>query len=325
MITKRAYLTEKGNFTIKEVDLKPKADEILIKVAICGLCNWELNFWKSNGGIYSEYPALLGHEWSGLVVEVGENVTKFKVGDKVTSYEYGGFGEYNVAKENMCYKIAPEIKYENAMGEPLKCISTVITGATPRVGDTGVILGCGAMGQWCIQTLSGSSLSHLIAVDIDDKKLELAKKHGATHTINSKNENAYEKVSEITGGRMADFIIEGTGVPEVLGTAAHYLRNQGRLILMSSHERCAKEFDFSPIFLKGITLVGAAPALSPDPEEDLRRGTVLINNGVINNDLLISHRFDLKDINTAFATLENKPADYIKGIVICNKDMLSLR
>ena len=83
MLTKRAYLTEKGNFTIQEVDLKPKADEILIKVAICGLCNWELNFWKSNGGMYSEYPALLGHEWSGEVVEVGEAVTRFKVGDKV--------------------------------------------------------------------------------------------------------------------------------------------------------------------------------------------------------------------------------------------------
>jgi len=322
MLTKRAYLVEKGKFEIQEVELKPKSDEILIKVAICGLCNWELNFWKSNGGMYSEYPALLGHEWSGEVIEVGSDVTKFKVGDKVTSYEYGGFGEYNVAKECMCYKVNPEVKYENAMGEPIKCISTVLTAAAPRVGDTGVILGCGAMGQWCIQSLAGGSLSNLIAIDIDDKKLEIAKKHGATHVINSRTEDAYAKVAEITGGAMADFIIEGTGVPEVLNTAAEYLREKGRLILMSSHERCAKEFNFSPIFLKGITLYGASPALSLDPEDDLKRGTVLINSGKINNDLLVSHRFDLKDINTAFATLENKPADYIKGIVVCNADML---
>jgi len=322
MITKRAYLTEKGNFTIQEIDLKPKADEILIKVAICGLCNWELNFWKSNGGMYSEYPALLGHEWSGEVIEVGEAVTKFKVGDKVTSYEYGGFGEYNVAKECMCYKVNPEVKYENAMGEPIKCISTVLTAAAPRVGDTGVILGCGAMGQWCIQSLAGGSLSNLIAVDIDDKKLEIAKKHGATHVINSKNEDPYAKVAEITGGTMADFIIEGTGVPEVLNTAADYLRDKGRIVLMSSHERSAKEFNFSPIFLKGITLYGASPSLSLDPEDDLKRGTVLINSGKINNDLLISHRFDLEDINKAFDTLDHKPADYIKGIVVCNPDMI---
>jgi threonine dehydrogenase-like Zn-dependent dehydrogenase len=322
VIAKRAYLTEKGKFTIKEVDLKPKADEVLIKVALCGLCNWELNFWKSNGGMYSEYPALLGHEWSGIVVEVGENVTKLEIGDKVTSYEYGGFGEYNVAKENMCYKVDSNVKYENAMGEPIKCISTVLTGAAPKVGDCGVIVGCGAMGQWCIQCLGNSFLSHLIAIDIDDKKLEIAKKHGATHIINSAKENAVEKIREITNGLMADFVIEGTGVPEVLNGCSDYLKSKGRLVLMSSHERSTKEFNFTPIFGKGISLIGASPDLSADAEDDLRRGTTLINNGIINNDLLISHRFTLNDINVAFSTLENKPKDYIKGVVVCNEDLI---
>jgi len=322
MLTKRAYLTEKGNFTIKEIDLHPEADEVLVKVALCGLCNWELNFWKSNGGMYSEYPALLGHEWSGVVIETGENVTKFKPGDKITAFDFGGFGEYNVAKESMCCKIEPDVKYENAMGEPIKCISTVLTAASPRVGDTGVILGCGAMGQWCIQTLGRSSLSHLIAVDIDDKKLEIAKKHGATHTINSKNEDAAKRISEITGGCMADFVIEGTGVPEVLEQGAEFLRTQGRLILMSSHERSAKEFNLTPIFMKGITLIGAGPARSDNADEDLKRACAFINKGIIDNQLLISHKYELSEINEAFAALENKPSDYIKGIVVCNKDML---
>lgn len=322
MIAKRAYLTEKGNFTIKEVDLKPKADEVLVKVAVCGLCNWELNFWKSNGGMYSQYPALLGHEWSGIVIETGADVTRFKVGDKITSYEYGGFGEYNIAKEDMCYKVNSNVKCENAMGEPIKCISTVLTGAAPRVGDCGVIIGCGAMGQWCIQCLGGGFLSHLIAIDIDDKKLEIAKKHGATHTINSAKENAVEKIKEITGGLMADFAIEGTGVPEVLNGCADYLKSRGRLVLMSSHERSTKEFNLTPIFAKGISLIGASPDLSADAEDDLRRASMLINNGIINNDALISHRFPLNDINTAFKTLENKPKDYIKGIVVCNEDLL---
>ena len=322
MLAKRAYLTEKGKFTIKQVDLQPKADEVLVKVAICGLCNWELNFWKSNGGMYSEYPALLGHEWSGEVVEVGNEVKNLKIGDKVTSYEYGGFGEYNVAKECMCNKINSEIKYENAMGEPIKCIATVLSGAAPKAGDIGVIVGCGAMGQWCIQSLKGGYLSQLIAIDIDDKKLEIAKTHGATHTINSSKEDAVKRVEEITGGLMADFVIEGTGVPEVLNTCADYLKNRGKLVLMSSYERAAKEFDFFKIFIKGISLIGASPNLSVNEDDDLRRGAVLINNGTINNDLLVSHRFSLDDINMAFEILENKPKDYIKGVVVCNGDML---
>ncbi len=322
MITKRAYLTEKRKFTIKEVDLKPEADEVLVKVAVCGLCNWELNFWQSNGGMYSEFPAKLGHEWSGEVIEVGENVTRFKPGDKITSYEFGGFGKYNVAKESMCYKVNPEVKYINAMGEPIKCIATTLAGAAPKVGDTGVIVGCGAMGQWCIQSLAGNSLSQLIAIDIDDKKLELAKMHGATHTINSKTENAEERIKEITGGVMADFVIEGTGVEQVLSTCTCYLKDRGRLIIMSSHEKPVKEFDFSPVFGRGLSIIGTSPSFSVDPEEDLRRAAMLINNGAINNEALISHKFDLEDINKAFDTLENKPAGYIKGIIVCNKDMI---
>lgn len=322
MLTKRAYLIKKGEFEIREIDLNPKSDEVLIKVAICGLCNWELNFWHGGEGMFSEYPAVLGHEWSGEIVKVGCDVKSLKVGDRVTACDFGGFGEYNVVKESACQKIADGVKYENAMGEPIKCISTVLTGINPKFGDIGVVLGCGAMGLWCTQCISGGFLSQVIAIDIDDKKLELAKKCGATHTINSLKENAVEKIKEITGGCMADFVIEGTGVPGVLNQASGYLKDKGRIIIMSSHERAVNEFNFSPIFYGGISIIGAGPNLSSDPDEDLRRGVSLINNGTINNDLIISHRFPLDNINEAFKSLDHKPKDYIKGIVVCNPDML---
>ena len=256
------------------------------------------------------------------MVEVGSDVTTLQVGDKVTSFAFGGFGQYNVAKATMCNRINPEIAYENAMGEPIKCIATVLSGATPQAGETGVIVGCGAMGQWCIQSLKDYGLSRIIAVDIDDRKLEIATRHGATHIINSAKENAAKQVAEITDGKLADFVIEGTGVPEVLDTCADYLKNRGRLVLMSSYERPAKSFDFYKIFIKGIHLIGASPNLSENEEEDLKRGAELINNGTIHNDWLISHRFPLEDINRAFKMLENKPKEYIKGVVVCNEDML---
>ena len=102
MLSRRAYLKTPGNFVIEERELIPNDDQVLVKIKICGLCNWELNFWKGNGpedGLYRTYPYVLGHEWSGQVVEVGKNVTKFKAGDKVTilpGVEYGGFSEYAI-------------------------------------------------------------------------------------------------------------------------------------------------------------------------------------------------------------------------------------
>ena len=79
-------------------------DEVLVKIKLCGLCNWEQNFWVGTGGpdsFYNSYKGVLGHEWAGTVEEVGANVTSLKKGDKVTylpGSEYGGFSEYSVFK-----------------------------------------------------------------------------------------------------------------------------------------------------------------------------------------------------------------------------------
>ncbi|MBQ7960335.1 MAG: zinc-binding dehydrogenase [Clostridia bacterium] len=321
MIGKRAYLVKERKFEIVEENIVPQKGQVLVKVEVCGLCNWELNFWKGTGDYYTNYPQVIGHEWAGTVVELGEGVTNYKVGDKVTVLPgdtFEGFAEYVAVNENECYKLSADAIFENSMGEPLKCISTVISAATPRIGDYGVVLGCGAMGLWCVQALCGNLLAGLIAIDIDDKKLELAKKFGATHTINSKTENAVERVMEITNGRMADFLIEGTGLESLLSSSADYLKLQGRLVVMSSYEDICKEFDFRTIFYRGIDVKCAHPTHSDSPLNDMTRAVALINNNVFRNEEIITHRFKLEEINEAFEILENKPKGYIKGVVVMN-------
>ncbi len=319
MLSKRAYLVKERKFEIIEENISPKKGQVLVKVELCGLCNWELNFWKGTGDYYTNYPQVIGHEWAGTVVELGEGVADLKVGDKVTVLPgdtFEGFAEYTAVNENECYKLNDNAKFINSMGEPLKCIATVISAANPQLGDYGVVIGCGAMGLWCTQALGRNLLAGLIAIDIDDKKLELAKKFGATHTINSRTENAAERIAEITNGHMADFVIEGTGVEAVLEGSFEYIRNAGRLVVMSSHERSMGEFDLRPALARGITIASGHPTHSQNPREDMRRAISLVNNNVFRNEELISHRFKLEDINEAFETLENKPKDYIKGIVV---------
>lgn len=317
MKTRSAILKAPGKFELTETELSPKGEQVLVKVAVCGLCNWELNHWK---GLLGSFPQTLGHEWSGTVVELGEDVKELKVGDNVTVLpdSLSGFSEYALAGENNCCKLAPGINPKYALGEPLKCIVTVLRGAAPEAGDNAVIQGCGPMGLWCVQALSKGFMSSIIALDIDDDKIELAKKFGATHIINTKKEDAVKAISDITHGNMADFVIEGTGVPALLNSAQKYLKStgRGRLILMSSHEESCREFDFRSAIEKSAQIIVPHPKFSQDPMDDLRRAVALLNEGTFKVEEIISHTFPLSDIQTAFETLENKPAGYLKGIVI---------
>lgn len=313
----RACLTEPRKFEFFDVDESPNEDQVLIKIAGCGLCNWELNFWDGTLN-FMGYPHKLGHEFAGVIEEVGTNIEHLKVGDKVTAVDrgFGGFAEYRVTNASACIKLNDDLDPKYAMGEPQKCILTVLGAIEPYAGDYGVVVGCGPMGLWCVQGLKGKLLAGLIAVDIDDKKLALAKKFGATHIINSSNEDVNAHIKEITQGHMADFVIEGTGLPKVLDEAQIYLKmGRGKLILMSSHHEPSEKFDFRKSIDRGNQIIVAHPPFAVDESDDFRRAVSLINNGTFKNKELVTHEFKLSEIQKAFETLENKPGNFIKGIV----------
>ena len=320
MKTKRAFLYQPHDLRVEQIDITCGDDQVMVKVASCGLCTWELNHW--GGKIHTDrYPYSLGHEFAGTVVEVGKNVTKFRVGDKVASLcpfpNYQGFSEYAVCELDRTFLLADHVDPKYVLGEPLKCVVTVLEATAPQPGDYGVIQGCGPMGLWCIQALSGGYLAGLIAIDIDDEKLAIAKSFGATATINSRKEDVLARLAELTGGRLADFAIEGTGIPALLNKAQDYLRKngRGRLILMSSHEDSCSDFDFRKAISKGISIHVPHPPYSNNALEDMRRAVALINNGTFRIQPVITHEFRLDDIMQAFDSLEHHPAGYLKGIV----------
>ncbi len=316
MQSRRAFLVEPHKMEIREVDVSPQPGEILVRIAVCGLCNWELNHWH---GILGTPPQPLGHEWAGEVVELGEGIDDVTVGDYVTGFLVGqhGFSDYACAPRGSYFKLAPSVKPTDALGEPLACVTNVVRASEPQVGDFGVILGCGPMGLWCTQILQGSPLAALVAIDTQDWRLDLARKYGATHTLNPRTEDAVARLTEITGGHLADFVIEGTGVPAVLQQACQYLRTgQGRLSVMSTHEEVGPAFDWRDLMAKGIQIRGTHPAWALSMQEELRRAVLLLNQGVFHMEDIITHRFPLENIQGAMETLEHKPEGYLKGAVV---------
>jgi threonine dehydrogenase-like Zn-dependent dehydrogenase len=173
------------------------------------------------------------------------------------------------------------------------------------------------MGLWAIQAIAGNMVPYLFAIDIDEEKLKLAKKFGATHTINPLKQNAEEYIAKITGGHMADFVIEGTGSPKTVKTAMQCLRKgKGRLVLMSSYEHEDEGFNYKMAMEKSIEVRVAHGLYSNNEMDDMRRAVECLNSGAFKMDEIINHTFELNEIEKAFQTLENKPTGYLKGIVV---------
>ncbi|MFC4778797.1 zinc-binding dehydrogenase [Paenibacillus sp. GCM10023252] len=315
MKSRRAMLVEPGKLELQEVHVDIAADELLIQVEACGLCTWELNHFHGRLG---HNPQPLGHEWSGRVIGLGQDTQGFKEGDLVTGLPNSltGFSDYMAVKAANSFIVAPHVSPEHALGEPLKCIVTVLRGAAPEAGDYGVVMGAGPMGLWAVQALAGKLLGGLIVIDIDDRKLALASKFGATHTINAKVHHAEEIVREVTGGHMADFVIEGTGSTAVINSCIGLLKaGRGRLILMSAY-KSAGSIDMEAVISKSIEVRATHPGYSVNEQDDQRRAVILLNNGVFAMEEIISHRFALDEIQLAFDSLDQRPDGYLKGIVV---------
>lgn len=321
MKSRQAILVEPGRFEFREVDLYPGPGQVLVKVVSCGLCNYELMHWN---GITGTCPQTLGHEWTGIITELGTEVTRLKIGDAVAvqpSLGLAGFADYALNTEDTTFRLGDSVDVKYATAEPVKCVTTVLRAAAPVVGDYGAVVGCGPMGLWSIMGAKSESLGALIAIDMSDERLGLAKKYGATHTINASKEDVVSRIQEITEGHFCDFIIEGSGAPGVLESCFQYIRfHKGRICQMSS--AFPSQLDMTEAVERGCIINMTHPQFSDDQADDLRRTIMLINSGTYQIKDFITHEFALEDIQKAFEFYSQKPIGYMKGIVCPDRNIV---
>jgi len=306
-----AVLTQPEKFELAEDEVHVGDDQVLIKVEACGLCTWELFHFHGKFG----FPQRVGHEPSGIVVEVGKKVKDFFIGDRVTGFFGPGFATYAVASPSSLIKIPEGVKTEHALGEPLACISNIVRAANPEIGDYILFFGCGFMNLLALSALVGRSPADFIVVDISDPKLKLAEELGATVTLNPKEVDVVTEVKKTTDNRGADIVLEATGKPGVVNLASELLRKRrGKLLLVSSHS--GGENVNIELWERGTIVLNPHPGYSLDRMDDLRRAINGLARGVFPMEKLITHRFRLVDIQKAFDTYSRKPEGYIKGIVV---------
>ena len=287
-----AELIEPGKFVIKEENLTHGDDELLIRITHCGLCRYDGVYYK---GVIGTPPLRLGHEPVGIVEAVGRHVTGFQIGERVTGlFAYlKAFATYGIARPDQLLSVPAHVPSEQALAEPLKCIATILRAAPPEFGDHVLVMGSGFMGLLLIAGLVGRAPASLIAVDVREDRLKLAKVFGATHTLNAKAPDFLEQVRGITEGHGTDVVFEITSHSEPVELAAKTLRRtRARYVLAGWHGEPGT-YTLRNWTTKGAIILTPHPSFSLDEMEDMRRGLDGVARGVFPMDQIITHRFPL--------------------------------
>lgn len=265
---KALVLTDYFKFQYMDVE-KPKIgkDDVLVNVKACAVCGSDVHGYDGQSGRRIP-PIIMGHEASGVIAEVGENVTRYKPGDKVTfdSTVYcgecyyckkglinlcenrmvlgvscgdyrneGAMAEYVAVPSRILYKIPDGVTFNQAaMVEPLSIAVHAVRISPVKMGDKAAVLGAGTIGLLLIQCLKAAGCSEIIVVDLDDAKLETARKLGATHTIGKEETDTVSKIQELTGGLGADIAFEAVGINPTFNTAVACVRRGGSIVMVGN-------------------------------------------------------------------------------------------
>lgn len=314
--------------TLDEVESQPlECGQVLVRLHASGICGAQLNEIAGTKGPDKFLPHLLGHEGGGVVVEIGPGVTHVAPGDRVVlhwrkgvgiqakpaRYKSGAtwinsgwvttFSQYSVVSENRVTRIDPDVPFEIAalMG----CAVTTGLGlinnlAQLKIGQSIAVFGCGGVGLCVIQGAAMVGADPIIAIDIQDSKLEQAQRFGATDLINSKTTDVADAIRKAVGPQGVDAFVESTGNTKLIEQAYRLTQPQGKTILVGvpRHDQDIQIHSLPLHFGKVLT---GCEGGATDPAVDIPRYLRLYRKGKLELDSLITHRFPLRDINEALA------------------------
>lgn len=334
MIKTKAAVLYRANEPLRIEELSVpdlKKGQVLVKVTFSGVCHSQLLETRGERGPDPYLPHTLGHEGSGVVEAVGPGVTRVAAGDTVILswikgpginaeppvYQNGKerirggplttFQEFTVASENRVTPISKKVPLDKAA--LIGCAfatgaGAVFNTAKLKRGETVAVFGAGGVGLCAIQAARLAKASQIIAVDIHDRKLDEAKKFGATQTIHARKDNAVKKILEWTEGRGADVAVEAAGQKESMENAFNSVRTGGGLAILIGNLPKKSKISIDPFMLIcGKRIVGSWGG-ETQPERDFPRYLDLYLSGKLKLDELITRRFKLEDVNAALRSLE---------------------
>jgi len=336
-----AVFYEKGQpLKIEDVEKPAYApNEVLVKVAACGLCRTDLHYLHGTP-TFKKPPIILGHEISGTVEEAGDKVKEFKVGDTVLlppvlacghcsscregrgticsnqimigNHRDGGFAEYVNVPANSIFHFPDNVALtdgciiSDAISTPYHA---VVGRAKILPGQTVAVFGCGGLGLATVQMASAVG-ANVLAIDVFDEKLEMAKKFGASQTLNAKTvEKVPKTIKKMTNGG-PDVSMEVIGSPKTIQQAFDAVRTGGKVVVIGyTHENIT--INAGRLMFREIEVLGSLGC----PLQDFPKLLDLVKIGKLKVEPMVTHRYKLEEINEALSLLEKGSPDMIRGIV----------
>lgn len=360
------------NYDISFPEPAPSSGEVLVKVHACGICGSDIHGMDGKSG-RRQMPIVMGHEAAGEIIAVGEGVSGWSVGERVTfdSTEYCGeceecqagfvnlcpkrrvlgvspgeyrrhgcFAERIALPTRILYRIPESLSYEKAaFAEPVSIALHAVNladgievgeafaeaeekevghcheggcdchGEESGQGGTAVVVGAGLIGLLVIQALKARGWERVIAVDLDEKRLELAKKLGASDAFHAKQENLAKHLREICGGDGADASFEVVGAAAPLDLAIRSVRKGGQVILIGNLQPNTP-FPLQEVVTRQITIKGSCSCAGEYPEA-IRR----IEDGSIQVEPLLSATAPLSEGAGWFQRLYDNKEGLLKVVL----------
>ena len=320
-----AVLQAPRAFTLAEEPIPGiEADEVLVRVAACGVCSSDLHLWADGTGNTNAFPRRLGHEVSGVVERVGGEVRSVTAGDRVAVWlTGGGYAEYVAVKAEHCLPAA-DVPLDLALAEPLACAVNAVELAGVSLGDDVAIIGAGFMGNLVQQLIALRGPRHVIVADTRPDALERATRLGATRAVNVAAESLPEAVMALTDGRGADVSFEVTGVQAPLLEIGNVTRMSGTVAIVGYHQGAPREIPLGQWNWMALQIVNAHFRDEGTIMRGMRAGMRLLTSHRLTLDGLVTHRFSLSQIDRAFATSNAKPPGFAKATVCIGADVAPL-
>jgi len=321
---------------------EPGPGEVLVRVNACGICGSDVHGLDGSSGRRIP-PLVMGHEAAGVVAGVGSRVTRFREGDRVTfdstvscgacyfcrrgeinlcdhrevlgvscgDYRrHGAFAEYVAVPEQIVYKLPDSLPFEEAAMIEAVSVAVHAVNLTPiRLGDTAILVGTGMIGLLALQALRLAGCGRLIAVDVDEAKLQMAAALGADDLLNAATADVPAAVRELTSGRGADIALEAVGATQPIQTAIASLRKGGALTLVGNITPKI-ELPLQAVVTRQLRLTGSCASCGEYPAsiELMARGAIRVRP-------LISAVAPLAEGPSWFTRLYHKEPNLMKVIL----------
>lgn len=326
--------TKKGKGHLELIDVnepKPKAKEVKIKVEYAGICGTDIHIY------YDEFPTTppitLGHEFSGTIVDIGEEVTRSKIGDKVVAEnswssceicslcrkgrdtlcpervcigvsQNGVFAKYVLYKEHLIHLIPKNVDMLSAaLTEPMACaVHGVVERSRVNSGDIVIVSGPGPIGLFSMQLAKCMGAIVIVTgISLDQKRLDIAKKLGADYTVNIQKEDIKNLVNKLTNNKGVDVVLECSGAESAVDQGFDLLKKCGIFTQIGLHGRPIK-INFEKICFKELDVYGSLSQTN----FAYKRALALLSEKKVNSKALVTHVFALEEWEKGFKIAEQK-------------------